>query len=65
MATDDKIDAYIFDALRSTGTVTASPRRRRFARGTTPPPVRRRLASAWPPSVVSRTPGKSPDGEDV
>jgi hypothetical protein len=55
MATDDKIDAYILDALRSTGTVMAPPTRRRLARGTTPPPVRQRLASALPPSVVSRT----------
>jgi hypothetical protein len=55
MAEDGKIDAYIFDALRSTGTVVTAPTRRRLARGTTPPPVRQRLASALPPSVVSRT----------
>jgi hypothetical protein len=55
MATDDKIDAYILDALHSTGTVVTPPARRRLARGTTPPPVRQRLASALPPSVVART----------
>jgi hypothetical protein len=55
MPDDDKIDAYIFDALRSTGTVATVPTRRRLARGTTPPPVRQRLASALPPSVLART----------
>jgi hypothetical protein len=55
MPEDDWIDAYIYDALRSTGTVRTPPTRRPLARGTTPPPVRARPTSAPPHSVVSRT----------
>jgi hypothetical protein len=63
MPDDDWIDAYIYDALRSTGTVRVATTRRPLARGTTPPPVRGRLASAPSHSVVSRT--QAFDDEDT
>jgi hypothetical protein len=53
MDSDDSFDAYIFDALRSTGTVRAAPTRRNLASGTA---VRPRLVGAAPPSVARRTP---------
>jgi hypothetical protein len=51
MPSDDSFDAYIFDALRSTGTVRAAPTRRSLATGTA---VRPRLVGGPPPSAVSR-----------
>lgn len=65
MPSDDWIDAYIYDALRSTGTVRTAPGRRSFARGTTPAPVRARPASAVPHSVVPRSDAFDDDEDTV